>query len=844
MLAVVCGLASPALAQLTDDQIHRIAGDPNDGGGDVGQYASLGQDAAGGQHIAYYDATFQQLKYAHRASTGAPWVIDVLATTVPLGQHCSLAVGAEQNVFAGGAVTNGSTTIRVTGGLIVSSLLIGGTFHAGASPDYTIADVDPEAGEFTLATPWVGVTDPNVAIFVDFYQPVVSFQEGTSSRRLRVARPRGDGGWIMDIVDDPAAQGGVSFTGFESSVALGNDGTIHVAYRDAATTGGVANALRYAKFNGVAWSKSSPDPNPARGFGCRIVVDQDNAPVIFHRDNIGLDMRVTFKDDATTSVWRQQAIDTAGNNGRGIGATYYGPGDIAISVYHRQDTTSVTTLVPKLTAGVDALGARQFFVFPMAQDIGIGDYTSLAHGPGVGDLHLTYYDAGERRLETALLGQAFGPNVNVTPRILDDDEEVGLFCSSGINAADGDLYAAYYDSLGRALKVAHDDGVSSPTNAFVDGLKHGVDSAIGRTSTHIVVAYYESNEGVLRLARWPIGEDPETSAGFVDFVLDSDSTDLGESVAMEIDDGDNIHLLYIDRQRHDLRAAVVYPDWTFALRPVSGLYEGVNVGEYCDLAINRIGNDPPDRLAAVFHVVSNPFIAAPHPTLYYGEAMLTTPTAPGIYPMTWSFQPAVPGSANVGRYCSVTYGLLNRIHMAYFDDTELAPAYAVIDESGNSSGGELIEGSLFENSGHETSIAINPGTGRPAVAYYDITNAGLKYAEQTETGWDVELIDADGDTGHDPVLRFNRFMGTDRILYYDRTGGRLRMAMRTLLNRQWQVFTVTDDTRGYHPSMEIDPVDGFMAMSFHQLRTGNLLTVFVDSIPIPTATDGVWLRLP
>jgi hypothetical protein len=196
-----------------------------------------------------------------------------------------------------------------------------------------------------------------------------------------------------------------------------------------------------------------------------------------------------------------------------------------------------------------------------------------------------------------------------------------------------------------------------------------------------------------------------------------------------------------------LRGAVVHPDWTVRTADIAGTSEGLTVGLGCDIAINDSITTKTDRLAVVFYVLADAVNGGSMPTLYYGETRELPTEDTGSYPLTWTLRPALNSQANAGRFCSVIYGEDNTIHTAFYDAANLAPGYATISESGTLSGGQLIESSLFLSSGQETSIAINPETGRPAVAYYDITNAALRFAQMDQTGqWTTVLIDGDGDT--------------------------------------------------------------------------------------------------
>ena len=63
--------------------------------GDVGQYASMAFGPDGALHVAYYDATNKDLKYLHKGATAAHWSVgDVLDAAGDVGRFASLGVSA------------------------------------------------------------------------------------------------------------------------------------------------------------------------------------------------------------------------------------------------------------------------------------------------------------------------------------------------------------------------------------------------------------------------------------------------------------------------------------------------------------------------------------------------------------------------------------------------------------------------------------------------------------------------------------------------------------------------------------------------------------------------------
>ena len=80
--------------------------------------------------------------------------------------------------------------------------------------------------------------------------------------------------------------------------------------------------------------------------------------------------------------------------------------------------------------------------------------------------------------------------------------------------------------------------------------------------------------------------------------------------------------------------------------------------------------------------------------------------------------------------------------------------------------------------GGQMSLALDPLTGRPAVAYYDRINGDLKYASKLSGTWNVSVLDQTGDVGDFPSLLITA-QGKQVITYYDRTRGDLKWATQT-----------------------------------------------------------------
>jgi hypothetical protein len=91
--------------------------------------------------------------------------------------------------------------------------------------------------------------------------------------------------------------------------------------------------------------------------------------------------------------------------------------------------------------------------------------------------------------------------------------------------------------------------------------------------------------------------------------------------------------------------------------------------------------------------------------------------------------------------------------------------------------------------GGQMSLAINPLTGVPAVAYYERVSANLKFASRGTGVWTTTHVDMVGDVGEFASLVINS-LGKPYISYYDRTNGDLKWAFQFGANNGWGYATI------------------------------------------------------
>jgi hypothetical protein len=260
-----------------------VDGDVRKGLANVGEYASLAVSSSGHPHMAYYDKTNGDLKYA--THDGSHWRVETVDATGDSGQYASLVLHKDQPQVAyyeanqgqlryawreGGqwrtAVVDGETPDTDRGRwahLVVTPagdpriayydavaqdlLLVQGSGPQFGAP--TTVDAEGDVGRW----PSVALSGGRILISYEDY----------SNHRLKVAEQSG-GEWSIEIVDNSP------WVGPDSALALDESGTPHVAYFD-----GYNNDLKYAVRTNQGWVTSSIDTQGATGYFNNLVVGSE-----------------------------------------------------------------------------------------------------------------------------------------------------------------------------------------------------------------------------------------------------------------------------------------------------------------------------------------------------------------------------------------------------------------------------------------------------------------------------------------------------------------------------------------------------------------------------------------
>jgi hypothetical protein len=167
------------------------------------------------------------------------------------------------------------------------------------------------------------------------------------------------------------------------------------------------------------------------------------------------------------------------------------------------------------------------------------------------------------------------------------------------------------------------------------------------------------------------------------------------------------------------------------------------------------------------------------------------------------------------------YDQNNILHLAYYEPSTRRLMYSL-----QNSAGKWLEPVSVDTGGAEVgqhlSLAIDQA-GRPAIAYYDATNADLKYATLNQgLTWSTTVVDATKSTGQFPSLVFNA-VNDPRIAYYSKSTGRLRYASFNRQTSQWSSSTIDGSSSNVGLYTSMTPTGGGqVAVAYADQANGDL----------------------
>lgn len=177
------------------------------------------------------------------------------------------------------------------------------------------------------------------------------------------------------------------------------------------------------------------------------------------------------------------------------------------------------------------------------------------------------------------------------------------------------------------------------------------------------------------------------------------------------------------------------------------------------------------------------------------------------------------------------------LHAAFYDTSAGRVLYATRDTEGLWSRAYIVDESA--DVGVQVSVAVDRG-GKVGIAYFDLTNTAVKYAEFNGIGWSSTTLESDKHTGSDASLGFDTD-GNAYVAYYRRSGGQLRLASLDRDTNTWsrQIVDGNSETNvGAYASLDIGEAEylsgGFtfydttIAIAYADVTNGDLKYARID----------------
>ncbi|MCH7761380.1 T9SS type A sorting domain-containing protein [candidate division TA06 bacterium] len=314
----------------------------------------------------------------------------------------------------------------------------------------------------------------------------------------------------------------------------------------------------------------------------------------------------------------------------------------------------------------------------------VGQATSITLD-GIGNPHISYYDAGNEDLKYAT------KNGSWTTETVESTGFTGESSSIEVDGS-GNPHISYFDLSGSALKYAVGPGpwTIEVVDSFVIGFTSlALDASNNPHISYCVIDLLQPVDFGLRYAN-------KNGAWTLENVDFSETNGVGQYTSIALNGG-NPRISYYTAPgfgSKNLKYAAKNGSWTTENVETSG-----DVGRYSSLALDASGN--------------------PRISYYnFDTADLKYAAKNG----SWTIQTA-DAAGMVGKHSSIGVDNSGDVHISYYDETNgnllyafydgLAWAYDIVDNAGNV--------------GQHSSLILD-AAGNPHISYYDATLGDLKYA--------------------------------------------------------------------------------------------------------------------
>lgn len=497
---------------------------------------------------------------------------------------------------------------------------------------------------------------------------------------------------------------------------------------------------------GGIWTTEVVDTVGSVGMHNSVAIHSTTFDLTFHLayyDADGTRLQYATRSVSAAS-WNKQTLDGAGTTGQWTGVAVDSNGVIHINYYD----LSATSLNRAFT------GAEVSYQLARRES-GSGDdfavlednYTDQIYD----DASVTPEVVYEYQLIPSL-GSSVGDEIldtgfAVPAQSIDADDDVGTHNAIAISG-DGTIHIAYYDDTANDLKHAFNpDG--DPSNWQIEVVdsednvgQHASIAVDSNNDVHIM--YWNQSDGSLKHA---VGTADGADFDWTIAVVDEEDF-VGLYTSLVIDDEDTLHVSYqLGGTDSDLKYATKTIDGTWTTQTVDSDDE---VGVDSSIGVAGDGS---------LHIT---YYDGTNGNLKYAEGIANGDL------VGWTTA-TIDSSSDVGTYSAIRISPTNRLHVAYFDDTNNRLKHAWKDLADDDWNEEVVDTASSGFVGKFTSIALD-NEGDVHIIYYGNNSARIIHAsgawDGTSYTWTAEDLDDTVIVGAETGIALGGD-GTLHVSYYD-----------------------------------------------------------------------------
>jgi len=551
--------------------------------------------------------------------------------------------------------------------------------------------------------------------------------------------------WSFSTVDgNPATDLNV---GKFSSIAVDSNGFAHISYLDEKYDG-----LKYAFSTGTGWSVKEIDtkqaPNYRFGGFTSLALDSNGNPFISYQDWQNNDLKFAKPVSSGGNCgpggsWKCDVIDNSGDTGFYTSIARFSSSNMVIS--YRSATGGALRLAKSTNNG----GSWSKSTIVDTNDTGYFSSVALNSSGYAG---IAYYSAANGLL--SFIQQTSGNVWNTSNLVYAGDLSPNTSLAIGsINIPN----VSYFNDTGDQLRLAASVG-------YGFALKTVANNGSGFTSVKL------TQIGEPRIAYYNLSTNNLTYAYRVNGVWYFQTVDsqygAGMYPSLALDSADRPYISYYDGAEGKLKFAY----WNGTVWIVQTVDASADVGMYSSLTLSKNSGNcysviPSGGVCPMISYFDNT-----HKTLKH--AFLSQIGA-------WAVQivdnNTLGNPANVGQYSSIALDYAGALHISYYDATYGFLKHAIATKGASAwswSSIQIVDNTA--NVGQFTSTAASTAN-IVYVSYYDVTNGHLKMATLSGGIWSSQVVDGNTNTGQGTsVAVFTD--GSPAISYFDVTNGSIKFA--------------------------------------------------------------------